>query len=272
VNRARAGSATSLFFFSGQLGLAIGPTLGGRLFGIGGSIGILPLCALALIPAGLMLLAPALPAAPPATRKSAQGALEAGGLLIAAFIALVAIRSSIQAAYTAFLPTLFAERGWDSAWYGALSGMFMLAAALGNVGTGVLADRVGMRVATVAPLLLSVPAGLVCLWAPTPAAAFAACALAGLLVGGQHSVLVVHAQRLLPAKQGFAAGLILGFTFAAGGIGTWLGGLAADRYGLLVVMQAITLCAIPSALLALTLPGRPAARLRAPAEPAYEAR
>lgn len=272
VNRARAGSATSLFFFSGQLGLAIGPTLGGRLFGLGGSIGILPLCALALLPAGLMLAAPALPPAPPAARKVAQGALEAGGLLIAAFVALVAIRSSIQAAYTAFLPTLFAERGWDSAWYGALAGMFMLAAAVGNVGTGALADRVGMRMATVVPLLLSVPAGLVCLWAPTPAAAFVACALAGLLVGGQHSVLVVHAQRLLPAKQGFAAGLILGFTFAAGGIGTWLGGLAADTYGLLVVMQAITLCAIPSALLALTLPGRPAARLRAPAEPAYEAR
>ena len=272
VNRARAGSATSLFFFSGQLGLAIGPTLGGRLFGLGGSIGILPLCALALIPAGLMLAAPALPPAPTSARKSAQGALEAGGLLIAAFIALVAIRSSIQAAYTAFLPTLFAERGWDSAWYGALSGMFMLAAALGNVGTGMLADRVGMRAATVVPLLLSVPAGLVCLWAPTPVAAFVACALAGLLVGGQHSVLVVHAQRLLPAKQGFAAGLILGFTFAAGGIGTWLGGVAADIYGLLVVMQAITLCAIPSALLALSLPGRPASRVRAPAEPSYKAR
>src|SRR5918912_4024374 len=54
INRARAGSATSLFFFSGQIGLAIGPAVGGRLFESSGSLGSLPLCALALIPAGLM--------------------------------------------------------------------------------------------------------------------------------------------------------------------------------------------------------------------------
>jgi FSR family fosmidomycin resistance protein-like MFS transporter len=256
VNRARAGSATSLFFFSGQIGLAIGPAIGGRLFESSGSLGILPLCALALIPAGLMITAPRLPAAPSEARRIANTATRTAGMLVAAFIALVAVRSSIQAAYTAFLPTLFAERGWDATWYGALSGTFMLTAAIGNVITGEFADRYGMRAATVWPLLLSVPAGLVCLWAPTPTAAFVACGLAGLLIGGQHSVLVVHAQRLLPARQGFAAGLILGFTFAAGGIGTWLGGLAADSFGLLAVMQAITLCGIPIALLALTLPGR----------------
>jgi hypothetical protein len=36
----------------------------------------------------------------------------------------------------------------------------------------------------------------------------------------------------------------------------WLGGLAADQVGLLLVMQAITLLSVPAALLALTLPGR----------------
>jgi FSR family fosmidomycin resistance protein-like MFS transporter len=254
VNRARAGSATSLFFFCGQMGLALGPVLGGRLFDAGGSLGMLPLCAAALIPAGLLLAAPALPAAPAGARPAAPARARAAGWLVAAFVALVAVRSSMQAAYTAFLPTLFAGRGWDAATYGALAGSFMFAAAIGNVITGELADRYGMRSSTVWPLLFSVPAGLVCLWAPTVAAAFLAAGLAGLLIGGQHSVLVVHAQRLLPARQGLAAGLILGFTFAAGGIGTWLGGVAADRFGLLEVMQAITLLGAPAALLALTLP------------------
>src|SRR5262245_289963 len=45
VSHARAGSATSLFFFSGQMGLALGPALGGWLFQSSGSSGILPLCA-----------------------------------------------------------------------------------------------------------------------------------------------------------------------------------------------------------------------------------
>jgi FSR family fosmidomycin resistance protein-like MFS transporter len=277
VNRARAGSATSLFFFCGQLGLALGPAIGGRLFDARGSLGMLPLCAAALLPASLLLTAPAPPALAGDSRPTARGAMRTAGWLVAAFVALVAVRSSIQASYTAFLPTLFAGRGWEPATYGALAGTFMLASAIGNVATGELADRFGMRPATVWPLLLGVPAGLLCLWATAPAAAFAACGLAGLLIGGQHSILVVHAQRLLPARQGFAAGLILGFTFAAGGIGTWVGGVAADRFGLLVVMQAITLLGVPAALLALTLPRRarlapvgPASALAPPAKSASE--
>lgn len=255
VNRARAGSATSLFFFFGQLGLALGPALGGQLFDASGSLGILPLCAAALVPASLLLAAPALPAAV-GVRQAAPRQARAAGWIVMAFIVLVATRSSIQAAYTAFLPVLFQGRGWEAAAYGALAGTFMFAGAIGQLLTGALADRYGMRVVTTWPLVFGVPAGLLGLWAPTPAAAFAGCALAGLLIGSQHSVLVVHAQRLLPARQGFAAGLILGFTFATGGIGTWLGGLAADRVGLLTTMQAITLLGVPAALLALTLPGR----------------
>jgi FSR family fosmidomycin resistance protein-like MFS transporter len=268
--RARAASATSLFFFCGQLGLAVGPVVGGLLFGAGGNLGMLPLCAAALLPAGLLLTAPAPPPAPAVSPRAARTGARtrrAIGMAAAAFVGLVALRSSIQASYTAFLPTLFAGRGWDSAAYGALAGTFMLSAAIGQLATGELADRFGMRIVTVWPLLLGVPAGLLCLWSASPAAAFVAGGLAGFLLGGQHSILVLHAQRLVPARQGFASGLILGFTFAAGGIGTWLGGLAADSFGLLAVMQAITLLGLPAAALALTLPGRePATPVVAPAE------
>jgi FSR family fosmidomycin resistance protein-like MFS transporter len=66
----------------------------------------------------------------------------------------------------------------------------------------------------------------------------------------------VHAQRLLPTGKSFASGLILGFTFASGGVGTWIGGIAADSVGLLIVMQVVTLLGLPCALLAMTLPSR----------------
>jgi FSR family fosmidomycin resistance protein-like MFS transporter len=259
AHRSRAASATSVFFFGGQVGLALGPVLGGMLFQASGNLGILPLCAAALLPALLLLAAPAAPPAPavaPREPRADRKARRAIGTAAAAFVGLVALRSSIQAAYSAFLPTLFAGRGWEAAAYGALSGTFMLSAAIGNLASGELADRYGMRVVTVVPLLFGVPAGLICLWSPTPTAAFVACGLAGLLIGGQHSILVVHAQRLLPARQGFASGLILGFTFATGGVGTWLGGMMADQFGLLAVLQAITMLGLPAAALALTLPGR----------------
>ncbi|MEM8533421.1 MAG: MFS transporter, partial [Chloroflexota bacterium] len=272
VHQARAATATSVFFFCGQIGLALGPALGGWLFGNENILGILPLCAIALIPALLLITAPTTPPTPEEvatkTKKSLHPSISITLFAIVAFIMLVALRSTIQAVYVAFLPKLFADRGWESSDFGLLAGIFMFTAAIGNVITGEIADRYGMRAATVWPLLLSIPAGLLCLWAPTVSLAFIASAVAGLLICGQHSILVVHAQKLLPTKQGFSAGLILGFTFAAGGVGTWVAGITADQVGLLLVMQIVTLLALPTALFALTLPGRSATIIPPPTDPA----
>jgi hypothetical protein len=87
-------------------------------------------------------------------------------------------------------------------------------------------------------------------------------------LAGSIACWFVHAQRLLPVRQGFAAGLILGFTFATGGIGTALVGALADTVGLLTAMQGAVLLALPAAALALTLPGRESV---APAVAAAEA-
>ncbi len=266
----RAASATAIFFFGGQMGLATGPILGGMLFDSAGSLGVIPLTLLALLPAtvliglglrGSMQIIHQANRTAKATTAQGGNTLSVARWLVIAFIVLVAVRSSIQATYMAFLPKLFADRGWEPTIYGLLAGTFMGAAAVGNVVTGDIADRFGMRAATFWPLLLSIPAGLICIIAPSLLWTFVMCAVAGALIGGQHSVLVVHAQRLLPAKQGFAAGLILGFTFAAGAIGTWLVGMAADVAGLTLMMQIVTVLGLPAALLALTLPGRPRAAL-----------
>ncbi|MFV9506182.1 MAG: MFS transporter [Oscillochloridaceae bacterium umkhey_bin13] len=262
----RASSATSVFFFSGQIGLAVGPFLAGALAGSFGAPGLLPLTLFALGPAALLLLARRDEATLAPRRRggsasrsstSASNWTVIGVSMVAAFIVLVAVRSSVQAVYQAYLPQLFQSRGWEPALFGLLAGVFMAAGAIGQLVSGVLADRYGMRIAVVLPLLLGVPAGLFCLVTPSVAGAFLGCAAAGFLVGGQHSVLVVHAQRLLPVKQGFAAGLILGFTFATGAIGTWLAGQAADTVGLQTVMLWATLLGLPAALLALSLSGRP---------------
>jgi MFS transporter, FSR family, fosmidomycin resistance protein len=259
----RAASATSHFFFFGQVGLAVGPFVAGVLAGTLGARGLIPLAALSLIPAAMLLRAARDEGGMVVRRRQAQAARmaawTAGAVaVVAAFVLLVALRSSIQAAYMAYLPQIFQSRGWSPVLYGLMAGVFMGAGAVGQMLTGSMADRYGIRAAVVWPLLLGVPAGLICLLTPSTAAAFLACAAVGLLVGGQHSVLVVHAQRLLPVKQGFAAGLILGFTFATGAIGTWVVGQLADSVGLQTMMLWTTVLGLPCALLALTLPGRPA--------------
>lgn len=253
-------SATAIFFFGGQAGLAVGPLLAGIVLAAAGTPGIVPVALAAIVPAGVLLLAQQTAR----SRRTARAATPAApqvwtALAIAillAFVALVVVRSSIQAVYQSFLPKLFSDRGWEPTVYGALAGAFMASAAAGNVLNGWMADRFGMRAATVWPLILSVPAGLACFLATPLWAIFIACGLAGMLVGGQHSILVVHAQRILPVKQGLASGLILGFTFATGAIGTWLSGILADVVGLETVMIGVTLLGLPAAALALTLPGR----------------
>ncbi|MGQ9548638.1 MAG: MFS transporter [Roseiflexus sp.] len=253
----RAASATAFFFFSGQLGLSLGPLLGGALLTTPDGIRLmLVLAALTLAPAALLLTAPRPMIPVSGAARVPHTAARVGVAILTAFIILVALRSSIQSVFMSFLPKLFADRGWEPVAYGAMAGVFMFTAAIGNIIAGDIADRFGMRVATIWPLLISVPAGLLCVWSPSPLTAFVACGIAGMVIGGQHSVLVVHAQRLLPMRQGFAAGLILGFTFATGGIGTMLVGALADIVGLFTAMQGAVLLAIPAAALALTLPGR----------------
>lgn len=253
-------SATAIFFFGGQAGLAAGPILAGIVLAAAGTPGIVPVALAAIVPAGVLLLTQQTARSRRTARAAAPAAPQVWTALaiaiLLAFVALVVVRSSIQAVYQSFLPKLFSDRDWEPTMYGALAGTFMATAAVGNVLNGWMADRFGMRAATVWPLILSVPAGLACFLATPLWAIFIACGLAGMLVGGQHSILVVHAQRILPVKQGLASGLILGFTFATGAIGTWLSGILADAVGLETVMIGVTLLGLPAAALALTLPGR----------------
>jgi FSR family fosmidomycin resistance protein-like MFS transporter len=268
---------TAVFFLGGQSGLALGPIIGGILFDMVGVAGIVPLSTLALFPAMLMWFsvrnhqAQAAKIAAPLVPQAATEQPDTGKLLlrllsvtVLIFFALVAMRSSIQAVYQFLIPKLFEDRGWDAGMYGLLAGIFMGMAAIGNVVIGRLADRFGMRLVSVVSLLLSVPVGLLFLTTPSPLLVFVASGLSGMLVGGQHSILVVYAQRLLPVRKGLAAGLILGFTFASGALGTWLCGIAADIYSLQSAMQVVALLGLPAALLALTLPGRERAIAVAP--------
>ncbi|MCJ7568938.1 MAG: hypothetical protein MUO58_15530 [Anaerolineales bacterium] len=70
--------------------------------------------------------------------------------------------------------------------------------------------------------------------------------LGGGLIGASHSIIVLLAQRRMPQRMGAASGLVLGFTFAAGAIGTLISGVIADLYGfklLFILLAVFTLIA-----------------------------
>lgn len=256
--------ATAMFFLVGQMGFAVGPVAAGVLLAQFDMLGILPLIALGTLP-GLMLFwtmhdpQPSKLRMQTSTGESQHWRSIVGGLMtltVLAFVVLVALRSSIHATYQFMLPAMFAEKGWKPEIYGLIVGLVIAAAAVGNVVIGNLVDRLSLRTVVVGSLLLSVPLGLLFVFSNSLPVVFVSATLAGLMIGGSHSVIVVHAQRLLPVRQGFAAGLILGFIFGAGALGTWLCGYLGDIIGMQMAVVVIVLFALPAALLALTLPGR----------------
>ena len=109
------------------------------------------------------------------------------------------------------------------------------------------------RVTAIALSLASIPLYLVSVvgWSPW---LFVLVPLSGGLTGATHSIIVVLAQRMIPTGMAMASGMILGFMFASGAVGTFLSGYLADIYGVPMVFQLSALIALVAAGLALSLP------------------
>jgi MFS transporter, FSR family, fosmidomycin resistance protein len=94
--------------------------------------------------------------------------------------------------------------------------------------------------------------------------------LVGALTGGSHSLLVVMAQQLLPARKGFISGLSLGYMFGMGAVGTLLIGALGDRVGLEAAYQFVGIVTVVAGIMALRLPSDAALASSAAANAAHQ--
>jgi FSR family fosmidomycin resistance protein-like MFS transporter len=260
----RETTSAAFFFVFGQTGFFMGPVLGGPLLDRFGPLGLLLLMSLVL-PVGLNVgyrlrraprAAPAVGAA--RTVIDLDGPLSTGGRLnrllpLLAFALVAAFQAWAQQNMMTFVPKYIHDLGQTASVYGVMTALFMGGSALGNGFGGGLADRFGKRrVAITALSLASVPLFLVgsvgwsmwlLLFIP----------LGGALTGAVHSIIVVLAQRMLPSGMALASGLILGFMFSAGALGTLLSGFLADQWGLATIFHLNALIVLAAAGLAFTL-------------------
>jgi FSR family fosmidomycin resistance protein-like MFS transporter len=71
----------------------------------------------------------------------------------------------------------------------------------------------------------------------------------GALSGASYSILIVHGQKLLPGRRGASSGLVMGFAFASGSLGTLLSGVMADQVGFAPVFwSTAAICILAGAL------------------------
>ena len=152
-----------------------------------------------------------------------------------------------------FVPKYLSDLGASPTTYGLVSGLFKGGSALGNVLGGNLADRFGkLQTARAMLMMACIPLFLISKvgWSQW---LFLFIPLSGALTGAVHSIVVVLAQRLVPGGMGLASGLVLGFMFSAGALGTLLSGPMADAQGFPLVFQLTAGLVLSAALLTLPL-------------------
>ncbi|MFQ5921309.1 MAG: MFS transporter [Anaerolineales bacterium] len=222
--------AASLFFLFGQLGLAVGPALGGvivELRGVSGLIVLLVLVVPVGINAGLRI--------PSGGRHSASvsGALSSAGDRrgFVPFAIMIALRSWAMMTMIAFVPKYYSDLGFSPATFGIYAALFMGGSALGGVAGGWLADRTDKRALVSRTLVLAGIPLLLMAALGANAWGYLLLFLSGGLIGISHSPIVVHAQGMMPTYVGAASGAVLGFTFASGAIGVLISGFLADQFG-----------------------------------------
>lgn len=285
ADHARTTRNLSIFFFMGQAGSGIGPAvigflldraatnnslfterLGPAFSGIlleHGSISPVLAMSLFAIP-GILMMALWMPGmrayalhqqqhAPQTTSSRKNGSFASRALLM--LVVLVTLRSLTNPGSIAFLPRLFALKGWSASEYGLLTSAFWLAGGVAGIVAGQVAERYGSRnVISVTLVLSAVPLFLLAM-VDSPIA-FVLALAAGAGTGASHSLIVVMAQRLMPARKGFASGATLGFIFGTGAMGTLLIGAISDRLTLPVAFQIIGVVTLIAGFLALGLPSK----------------
>jgi FSR family fosmidomycin resistance protein-like MFS transporter len=258
----RETTSAAYFFFFGQAGAFLGPMVGGPLLDRFGPVGLLLLTSLA-VPVGVnaaqQLRAPAaLPIvlAPRPLVRLNRVSLGRRVLPLSAFALLAALQAWSQQNMITFLPKYQHDLGVAAGIYGLTVSLFYGGSAVGNALGGILADRFGKRTVSVLALgLAAVPLYLISIvegmtWM------FILAALAGLLTGAVHSILVVLAQRHIPGGMAFASGIILGFMFSSGALGTLFSGFLADLWGFPPVFQMTAGLSLAAAVMAMTLRDR----------------
>jgi FSR family fosmidomycin resistance protein-like MFS transporter len=259
----REATASSYFFLFGQLGFLLGPLLGGMILQRWGDVGLLGLLAL-LVPAiffvwrslGRQQMAEPHHAQAVASPGVLQVPARPRRLVIVAWALAIAFQSWSQQNISAFMPRHLAELGKTPNVYGVLASLFIAGTVVGNLVGGNLADRIGKRWVIMwgmglgaLPLLGMAWLNFSLLWA-------ALLFLAGALVGSAYSILVVFGQRFAPGGGALASGLVLGFAFSSGAVGTALTGWLADEWGFVMVYLFSAALALAGALLARFLPER----------------
>lgn len=179
--------------------------------------------------------------------------------ILSILLGVVILRSWTQQGFITFLPFFYRHQGFGPGHAAAVLAALGVTGAFGGLLGGFFADRFSQRPVIVVALILAGPLLIVLPHLGGPAL-YADAALSGIMLLSSWYVLTVMGQQLLNQNVGMASGLMLGFSIGLGGLGVIPMGVVADRIGILPILTFLGLLAPVAGLLAIALPGTPAAK------------
>ena len=237
------------------VGVALGPLIGIfvlSLFGIHGT-GLLVIPGI-VTGAYLLWRMRSVVAPSAAAQKAASTVRQAAPIFaLAAVIGVMMSRSWTVSVFQAFTPTWYKQLGYGPEFYGPLASTMVLASAVGTVGCGALADRLGRKNLILGTLVLSIPAILLFTAFPGPWA-FGSAILIGFLAASTAPLMLLMAQQLMASRAGLASGLVMGLGFVTAAIGIPINGAIADAVGLQRSLMSHVLLVLVTIVIAWFLP------------------
>jgi len=247
----------SIFAVGGSFGIAVGPILALTLvasFGLKGILGLIVpgiLIAIVLLFNMSTLTTPVKFAHKEAKKETKTSLSKDQKRSFFLLISIGTVRAWAQLGLTAYIPFYYINYLKGNPLYaGKLVSTYLMAGAFGILIGAPLADRWGHKKFLLTTLILSFPL-LLLFYNSSGLTAFVLLGIAGMVFNSTFALTTVMAQALLPQHLGMAAGMMVGFTMSAGGVGVTLLGTIADTWG--VPMAIKTVFVMPLIAFGLTL-------------------
>ena len=246
------GSAMGLFVSGGNVGQFLGPIVAGVLVSIFGPPGTLVLLPIGLIIAVWLYRAHYQQEVRPVRRMRSR---PANTRLLALLATITALRSITVMTALTFLPLYFVKSGDSLLVATAITSMWMGFAVLGQIGGGILSDRVGGRRVVVTSLV----SGSLLFYGFLITNGYFSLillAISGALLYASWAVIVVMSTEAAPDNVGAASGFMLGFSVGIGGIASVAFGAVGDALGLPYAFSLVAGVALLGGVMGLFLPRR----------------
>ncbi len=267
----RKTAGMAIFLLGGNGGFAVGPLVAGLIIGgiaLTGSL-VLPgvgvhgtavIALFGLIIAPVLFMITKSAAGRPASEMPAHAATRVvynkafSKLAILALMLVATLRAWAQSSVSLYVPPFFmSSASMTLAEASRISSVILASLACGTFVGGFLSDRLDGRLVMVLSFVVSAPA-TIALFMLQGVNTYLAAVVLGFTLGSAWPPTLVLAQSLFPRHAGIGSGLALGFVFAMGGLGNYVTGFLAERYGLLNSLLLLAALPVLAAVFTFGLP------------------